>query len=294
MKKTLLLSLVVILIISCGWVVSEFLLPLLKPTNGQLNIVVTGKKANVYLDNHLLGQTPLFRKDLPVGDHKIKIVDPKNNQTWLGSVTLTSAILSSITLDLGPNPKFFSGEILYFRPGDQGLTLITKPNQTTAQIDNLGKLTTPLTNNLAPGAHILTVKKDGYLSREISVKALAGYKLAVTVLLSVDPFGTISKFASTDKLALFRISNQFVDLTKSVPEWVEAVKYFQTDLDANQTKFDLLIDESGKLYELNPDSWTAKTATKTAANIGYLTSFGAPLTQEAEKSWAKLAETFSK
>jgi hypothetical protein len=75
---------------------------------------------------------------------------------------------------------------------------------------------------------------------------------------------------------------------------VDGIVFTQEQFNPVQTKFDVLIDLSGKLYILNKTEWENKKASKSVSNVGYLakpTEKG--LSTSANETWVNLKNEFN-
>ena len=276
--------------------VFNFIQNKLTPRIGQLSLNISNQKSQVLLDDELIGTTPLYRKDLPLGDHRITI-KPENSGSsesfWNTTTTLTKSTVSTIDLDLAPNLLFSAGESLYFQPGNKTLSILSPPEKATVLVDKkeIGK--TPLQFSLGKGVHQITLKKAGYLDREIPVNIEEGYKLSAVVYLALNPFEKITKLASNAKVSLFAITNSHNELSKNISSWVQGIDFTQKNFNSVETKFDVLIDQKGKLYILNQTEWENKKQTKSVSTIGYLTKASqTDLSEAANTSWQQIKEVF--
>lgn len=85
-----------------GLIGFNFVQSKLSPSIGRLSVNVSDQKAKVYLDGNFIGTTPLYAKNLPLGDHLVKVEPEKNNDSkfsWQTNTTLTSSTISTIDLD---------------------------------------------------------------------------------------------------------------------------------------------------------------------------------------------------
>ena len=115
MNSLLKLTVVVIFLGVVAFISFNFIQGKLNPRIGQLSVNVSNQKAKVFLDDSLIGTTPLYAKNLPLGDHRIRIESEKNTSksfSWQTSTTLTKSTISTIDLDLAPSQNFSAGESL--------------------------------------------------------------------------------------------------------------------------------------------------------------------------------------
>jgi hypothetical protein len=62
---------------------------------GDMQVRTTPEGADIYIDNRLLGVSPLFLPDIPVGDQRVRITC-NGYQEWTGNVTINSSGLNKI------------------------------------------------------------------------------------------------------------------------------------------------------------------------------------------------------
>ena len=291
-KKLLSFFLLTAVLTGFGLAFWRGLLPWLQPSTGQLSVSTPQQNATVFLDGKELGKTPFYSKVLKVGDHNLTI--ESDGVSWKTKTTLTEGTFNTLDLNLSRIDRFTSGENLFFRTGQKSLTVLSKPEGAKVFLNNQEKGSTPLKLTPDNGVVTLTLKKEGYLSREITPNLVENYRLTANIFLAVDPFGTIKKLDSNPKATLFSIYNQSIDLSRSYSDWVEGLKFTQKQFTGAQTRFDLLLDPTGNTYVLNETEWKNKLATKAVANIGYLaTKANDSLSDKANATWQTLKIQFN-
>jgi hypothetical protein len=279
-------------------VFNEKIAPLLQPSTGRLSVTVLNQTAKVFLDDKFVGTTPFYAANLRVGDHLITVEGEarKDSQSlrWQTNTTLTSTALTVLDLDLAPNQTFSSGENLYFRVGERGLSVLTHPENTQVAIDSKDELKSPFNRPLSQGVHTLTVKKSGYLTREVTVNIEEGFKLNAVVHLAANPFEKTVKIDGGSKTTLFGLYNPEVNLAKDFSAWAEGIKHLQGSFTGTQTRFDASLDPNGKVYVFNQTEWDNKVAAKTVVNLAYLSSKeNDVLTDKAKLEWEKIKALFN-
>jgi hypothetical protein len=290
-KKLLNFLFLLILFSGIIFVLKNFVFPVLLPNNGTLSVSTPFQSSTVYLDNKKLGATPFYASNLRVGDHTVKI--ESEGSSWESKISLATGTYSSVELNLAKADSFNSGESLFFRKDGKGLVVLSKPEGAQVIWNGQDKGKTPLKFEPEGGVASLVVKKDGYLSRELSPNIVSDFRLTTTVFLSVDPFGTIKKLDSNAKISLFSLHNNFVKLS-SYQDWAEGVSVTQRQFSGSQTRFDVLIDPDGKLHVLNKTEWENKLKSKAVANVGYLaTKENDTLSEKAASQWASLKAQFN-
>ncbi len=297
MNSLLKLTVVVIFLGVVAFISFNFIQGKLNPRIGQLSVNVSNQKAKVFLDDSLIGTTPLYAKNLPLGDHRIRIESEKNTSksfSWQTSTTLTKSTISTIDLDLAPSQNFSAGESLYFQPGNKTVSILSRPDNAVVLIDQKERGKTPLTLTLEKGVHQLLLKKEGFLDREVPINMEEGYKLSAVVYLARNPFEKVTKIDSNNKISLFILNSLYNNLAKDSSDWVEGIDFIQQSFNSSQTKFDVLIDSSGKSYILNKTEWENKKQSKSVSTVGYLARASeTKLTEAANSTWQKLKEEFN-
>lgn len=297
MNSLLKLTAVIISLGIVAFIGFNFIQDKLKPRIGQLSVNVSNQKAKVFLDDNFIGTTPLYAKNLPLGDHRVRIEPEKNTSksfSWQTSTTLTKSTISTIDLDLAPNQDFSAGESLYFQPGNKTIAILSRPENAVVLVDQKEKGKTPLTLTLEKGVHQVLIKKEGFLDRGVPINMEEGYKLSAVVYLARNPFEKLTKIDSNNKISLFMLNSLNTNLAKDSSNWVEGIDFIQQSFNSSQTKFDVLIDSSGKTFILNNTEWENKKQIKSVSTVGYLAKTGeTKLTEAANSTWQKLKEEFN-
>lgn len=291
-SKLLRFFLFAIIVALCGLAFWRFGLPVLQPKTGQLSVSTPFQKGTVYFDGQKLGESPLYLKNLSVGDHTLKITS--ENSEWETKTTLTSSTFNTLELNLSSSEQFISGENLFFKTGEKSLLILSKPEKSKVFLDKKEVGVTPLKLQPSAGVVLVTLKKDGYLSREITPNITDKFRLTAHVFLSADPFGVTKKLDASSKVNLFSLYNPYINLAKSYSKWVEGIKFTQRQFTGSETRFDVIIDPNGKSYILNQTEWENKKASKALANVGYLlTKESDSISKPAAAEWEKIKAEFN-
>ena len=291
-KKLLFFFFLIIFLGTIIFLLLNWVIPFLQPNTGQLAVNTQFQSSTVFLDNKKLGATPFYSKELKTGDHTV-VVESEGTK-WETKTTLSSGTFNTLDINITTSTAFISGENLFFRKGQKSLVVLSKPAGAKVFLDNKEKGSTPIKLEPPEGVTTLTLKKDGYLSRELNPNVVNGYRLTANVFLSVDPFGTTKKLDANSKITLFSLHNSFVNLSKSYADWVEGVQFTQRQLGSTNTRFDILLDPNGKTYILDQTQWKNKLSTKAVANVGYLaTKPNDTLSEKANEPWQKLKIQFN-
>ena len=169
----------------------------LSQNKGKGALQVTSVPASkVYLNNKLLGQTPLCECDLKTmigaGDYTIKLVPTEGNlQPFEQAITISSKVLTVVDRTFGPQ-GLGSGSIISLTPiadkKDAQIATISFPDTTEVFLDsNLEGQTPLLLKNITESDHELKLTKEGYKDKIIRIRTVLGYKLDSLIFLGIDP-----------------------------------------------------------------------------------------------------------
>ncbi len=152
--------------------------------------------AKVYLNNKLLGTTPLCECDLKnmiaVGDYTVRLVPTEGNlQPFEQRITISPKVLTVVDRTFGPE-GLGSGSIISLTPisdkKDAQISTISFPNTTEVFLDNnLDGQTPLLLKNITESDHELKLTKEGYKDKIIRIRTVLGYKLDSLIFLGIDP-----------------------------------------------------------------------------------------------------------
>ena len=158
--------------------------------------VTSVPSSKVYLNNKLLGQTPLCECDLKtmiaVGDYTVKLVPVEGNlQPFEQAITISSKVLTVVDRTFGPQ-GLGSGSIISLTPisdkKDAQIATISFPDTTEVFLDsNLEGQTPLLLKNITESDHELKLTKEGYKDKIIRIRTVLGYKLDSLIFLGIDP-----------------------------------------------------------------------------------------------------------
>jgi hypothetical protein len=164
--------------------------------------VTSVPEAKVYLNNQLVGQTPLCKcelKDmLSSGGYTIKLVSTTGSfEPFEQKITISPKVLTVVDNTFGPQ-GFGSGSIISLTPisnkKDSQISTVTFPDMAEVFLDNNLQGQTPLLlSGITESDHELKLTKEGYRDKIIRVRTVAGYKLDTLIFLGVNPdFATAS------------------------------------------------------------------------------------------------------
>jgi len=247
-----------------------YVIPFFNSSSSFLKITTSKNRANVYLDDKLVGKTPYLGEKLRSGERDLlletKLPSPFNKRvSFATNITLIPQALTAVNYEFGPNEMFSSGDIRSFRIGN-GLTIISNPGSSDIWLDgeNVGK--SPVSIKPSRGIHKLKVSKNGFFAREIEINIEKGYRLILEVYLSYNPFGEIIQLGET-AVELYYLSSDNKPLLNSPSLWAEGVYHFENKIEKD---FDLLIDKGGKTYFKNKTATEEKLKNSLQIIVGYL------------------------
>lgn len=147
-------------------------------------------KASVFLNDKLLGKTPLEDKR-PSGNYVVKLL-PDDSSTastsWQGNITINPAVLTYMNRQLGVSELTSSGEILTLEKisgNEAQVSVFSEPNASTILLDGQEKGSTPTTFSVSVGEHDITVTSSGFVSRTTRIQATVGFKVNVSFQLAL-------------------------------------------------------------------------------------------------------------
>jgi len=151
--------------------------------------------AKVYLNDKLLGQTPLCECDLknmiPAGDYTVKLVPVQGDlQSFEQRITISSKVLTVVDRTFGQE-GLGSGSIISLTPisdkKDAQISAVSFPDTTEVFLDNNLEGQTPLLlKNITESDHELKLSKEGYKDKIIRIRTVLGYKLDSLIFLGID------------------------------------------------------------------------------------------------------------
>lgn len=160
--------------------------------------VTSVPKSNVFLNNTLIGQTPLCKCSgnqlLPTGTYTIRVVPLSgSDQPFEQKITITKAVLTVVDRTFGQGATS-EGSIITLTPLTSGtvtagqLRVTSFPSGASITFDGNSSGQTPLTvPSVVASDHDLLLTKPGYSDKTIRIHTVNGYLLSVIAFLAVDP-----------------------------------------------------------------------------------------------------------
>jgi hypothetical protein len=166
-----------------------------RPEKGALQIT-SAPKASVYIDDKLMGETPLCLcdpKNMPkVGDYTIRIVPLTGNfEPFQRKIKITPKVLTVVDRTFAQT-ALAQASIISLTPiddrKDAQVSVISFPVAADVYLDSILDGKAPvLVKNQTESDHEIKVSKEGYKDKTIRIRTVLGYKLEAVVYLGIDP-----------------------------------------------------------------------------------------------------------
>lgn len=151
--------------------------------------ITTTPKADVYLNEEKVGETPFKSEKLKSEEYKIKLIPVEDGfEQFNTSVTLQPNLTTVIDFNFSRNPDESSGYILNLEKIlDESATeiaVVSIPDNASLKLDGQPKGFTPIQlKSINQGDHSLLISAPGYKQKQINIKTIDGHKLTVDVQL---------------------------------------------------------------------------------------------------------------
>jgi hypothetical protein len=146
----------------------------------------------IYLADKELGKTPLKNQSITPGKYTIRLMpEDKTLAPYETTVSLESAASTVISRSFGETLLDSSGYSLSLIPdkaNEATLSIVSDPDTGSLTIDGVPSGFTPLSKrSVSPGNHEVVVGTPGFAEQKISVIAVTGFNLVVSVKLKSEP-----------------------------------------------------------------------------------------------------------
>ena len=285
----------------------QLLSPLVTASNSELHVKVESGNAVVVLNGKTVGSTPFTSSRLSPGDYTIKLtsdIEASNSATstasakpksfkvsWESSVKLTAGTQTVINRSFGPSDTFSAGEVLTLDKGS-GLNVVTNPEGASITIENKDEGRSPVSieENCPENEckKVVKISKEGYFSRDLTIKTQPGYRLTISINLALNPLMPLTEKDKREGIRLLDLSTSNNTLLGNPQGWADGVFYYDSKLASSSSHLDLLMDSKGATYSATPKGWETKAKETKTANIGYLGKKDEAVTDEAKKVFSQL------
>lgn len=156
--------------------------------------VTSVPESQVFLDDKLVGKTPLCLCELPqllkIGDYNIKLVPTKTGFKSFGQkITLYKGVLTVVDRTFDKDSSTSTGSVITLTEIDDNsseLLIISFPGKAQVLLDSNPQGITPLLiKDVTPSDHEIKILKDGYKEKIIKIKTTLGKRLETTVNLGI-------------------------------------------------------------------------------------------------------------
>jgi hypothetical protein len=178
--------------------------------------VTSSPQSQVYLDNKLIGKTPLCLCDPPqllkVGEYDIKLVPIQTGFNITSQkININKGVLTVVDKTFDKRPSVSSGSLITLSPiEDQNkseILIISSPSGADVILDSVPKGMTPiLLKDIPISDHEIKIIKDGYKEKIVKVKTVSGNKLEAIINLGI----------RTDLATQTNVASASAKLTKKV------------------------------------------------------------------------------
>ena len=163
--------------------------------------VTSSPVSKVYLNDKLLGETPMCKCEaedmLKASEYTIRLV-PKDSKyiEFQEKIKISKGVLTVVDRKFGHNSAS-SGSVISLTPLDDNkvaeLLVVSIPSKAKIYLDNNQIGETPLFfKNPTVSDHTLRVAKEGYSDKTVRINTPLGFKLTVSIYLSIDSLGKAS------------------------------------------------------------------------------------------------------
>ncbi len=153
--------------------------------------------SSVFLDDNLIGKTPVQSFRLSAGQHKIKIIPEgiaEDTATWEGKIEVTKNSLTYVSVNLGKNAATTAVTIAYIskpekklKKGTGAVVVDTEPAGAIVYLNNDEKGVAPVRMEEVPlGAHEIRVSLPFFFNRIQKIKVKEGEVVNLYFKLAVD------------------------------------------------------------------------------------------------------------
>ena len=158
--------------------------------------VTSAQNAKVYLNDKLIGQTPLCECDLKsmidTGDYTIKLIPTQGDfQPFEQKISISPKVLTVVDRSFA-QAALSEGSIINLSEltdkTQAQVSVISFPDSAQVFLDNNSVGKSPiLLKNITESDHELKLTKEGYKDKIVRIRAVLGYKLEALIFLGINP-----------------------------------------------------------------------------------------------------------
>ena len=157
--------------------------------------VTSAPTSQVYLDNKLIGKTPLCLCDLPqllkIGEYNIMLVPAdKGYKITTQKININKGVMTVVDKTFDKRVGASSGSLITLSPiadkNKSEILIISFPSSAEVILDSDPKGSTPvLLKDIPISDHEIKIIKDGYKEKIVKVKTVSGNKLEAIINLGI-------------------------------------------------------------------------------------------------------------
>jgi hypothetical protein len=276
-------------------------------TKSGLDVDVTYGKAQVLVNDQVMGETPLELTNIKPGNNTIVVRnDSRQYQTDIKFLPSKKDVVYTVGIerDLGTSDLFSSGWELWFdkEGSEDTIKVVSEPSGASVFIDDSEVGKTPFSSSaITNGEYDLRLVYEGYESRAVRINIQKGYTLNVSMKLFPYPVPpVVNMFEGSQNLYNITLNNASV--TSDTQAWVKGIIYWNTTRGINVdgvgsnkgNVFDYFIDYKGGIFDANGNPASKQEDLEKLKDLkrgAYLgdKSSGDGLTEEAKKALETLS-----
>ncbi|GDX62311.1 hypothetical protein LBMAG33_6210 [Candidatus Levyibacteriota bacterium] len=192
MKKFLLIFIPIILAVIVFLAVQYYISQ--NGKKGALQVTAT-PNSTVFLNGNMIGKTPLCKCDennmIPVGKYTLKIVPMQSElPSYQEKIVINKSVMTVVDRLFGRGATS-EGSVITLTPIDSktemSILVLSTPDDASVFIDNNSIVKTPyLLKNPTESDHEIKITKNGYKDKKVKIHTVNGYKVTLSITLSVD------------------------------------------------------------------------------------------------------------
>lgn len=227
-----------------------------------LSVDVTSGRAEVYINDEMVGVTPFESGEIKPGDNRITLKSSNSRyETTIKFLSNNDEYIHRVTIlrDLGVGDLFSSGQDLWFDEDSSGtvLRVISEPPGASIFIDNTEYGQTPFTSSkLSEGDYDIRVEHVGYEVQKSRVSIKKNYTSNVSFKLFPTPTpSSVALFEGSSNL--YNVASDNGQIISDTDKWAKALVYWNQTRGINlegvglnkELVFDYFVDYQGNLFD---------------------------------------------
>jgi len=206
MTRRIILAAVTLLILIGLFIIVKIAAGIVAP-RGKGGLQVTSNiKAQVFLNNKLVGNAPLClcegKNTIFAGDVEVRIVPlDKSYSPYIARVKINPNVLTAVDRTFLPGAMASSYVLMLEKINDRDpqIFVASVPDSSLVSIDGESEGVTPLyLKSISVSEHEVEIEKPGFSKKTVRVRAVAGFKLILNVILGTEATAQDLKQAASE------------------------------------------------------------------------------------------------